>query len=189
MICWKCHEPVGGPVCVGCGAVQPLRADRDLFAVLGLPRRFHLDLDAVDAAWRELSRRVHPDRFAGRPAVERRMALQWTARINEARRVLRDPAARALYLATGRERPGESNQGAVDPEFLEEIFELQAAAPADPEGVRARVEALRAAAWEELDGIFARWEAGEAPLDAEAVASLLARLRYTDHALALVAHP
>ena len=110
MICWKCHESVGGPVCVGCGAIQPPNQALDPFAMLGLERRYHLEAKDVDIAWRALSRKVHPDRFAGRSAVERRMSLQWTASINEARRVVRDPRSRAHFLATGRAEPAEDHK-------------------------------------------------------------------------------
>ena len=80
---------------MGCGAIQPPPTSVDFFGVLGLSRRFHLEEAELNAAWREVSRRVHPDRFAGKSAVERRMSLQWTALINEGRRVLRDRMSRA----------------------------------------------------------------------------------------------
>ena len=111
-------------MCVGCGVIQPPRADGDPFLVLGLARRFEMDISVVDAAWRELSRKVHPDRFTGRPAVERRMSLQWTALINEARTTLRNPRTRAHYLATGHPKPPEDRKISLDPDFLEEMFDL-----------------------------------------------------------------
>ena len=89
MICFHCNEAVKGPVCVGCSSLQPPPPALDPFALLGLPRRFHLDAAAVDEAYRAVAKRVHPDKFAARPAVERRMSLQWTATLNDARRVLK----------------------------------------------------------------------------------------------------
>jgi len=41
---------------------------------------------------------VHPDRFATASAVEKRVAMQWSARANEAYRILKDPLARARYM-------------------------------------------------------------------------------------------
>jgi molecular chaperone HscB len=41
---------------------------------------------------------VHPDRFAGASDAQKRLALQASARVNEAYRTLRDPIARAEYL-------------------------------------------------------------------------------------------
>lgn len=182
MTCWKCHESVAGPVCVGCGSIQPPPPAPDLFAVLGLKRRWELAEAELNAAWREVSRKVHPDRFAGRSAVERRMSLQWTAVINDARRVLKDRSARARYLATGRSRPSDERGPALDPDFLEEMFELRMEADMDPEGVRPRAEAMQAEIQGEIDGIFQRWEAGGG--DLSAVEERLARLKYLDNLVA-----
>lgn len=183
MSCWKCHEAVAGPVCVGCGAIQPPPATLtvDFFALLGLPRRFHLDEAEINGAWKELSRKVHPDRFAGRPAVERRMSLQWTALINEARRVLKDNTARARYLASGRTKPPEENGPVLDSDFLEEMFDLRMAVGEDAAALE-RAEAWRGALWAELDGVFGRWEAGSGDLNN--VEERLARLKYLDNLVA-----
>jgi molecular chaperone HscB len=70
----------------------------DHFALFGLPRRFALDADALDVAYRRVQAQVHPDRFAAASAAERRVAVQWAARSNEALRILRSPARRAEYL-------------------------------------------------------------------------------------------
>ncbi len=183
MTCWNCHEAVQGPVCAGCGVVQKLRRDLDHFALLGLPRSWQLDPRAVERAWRGLQRRVHPDRFAGKEASQRQLALQWTASINEARRVLKDPTARALYLATGRPTLPERG-GPTDPDFLDEIFELQMAADEEPERVRTATARLAAEVDAGLARIFADWEAGTGGL--EGVVPLLARMKYIDTARSLV---
>ncbi len=176
MICWKCREPVQGPACAGCAALQPPPPRPDYFQVLGLERRYDLDRAELDRAWRAVSREVHPDRFAGRRALERRLSLQWTAAINEARRVLRDPERRAWYLATGSPRPPERGGAALDPDFLEAMFELRFEAEAgDPEAVD-KARAARASLEDEIAAIFAAWQAGEGGLDE--IPERLTRLRY-----------
>ncbi len=164
---------------MGCGAIQPPPARPDFFQILGLPRAWHLEASELDRAWREVSRKVHPDRFSGKSAVERRMSLQWTAIVNEARRVLRDQVPRARYLASGLTRPPEEGGPSLDPDFLEEMFELRMAADADPQSVIARAESGRQELLGELDRIFARWEAGQG--DLRAVEERLARLKYLDN--------
>lgn len=183
--CWSCREAVDGPVCVGCGAIQPLRSDVSLFDVLGLPRRYSLERRDIMRAWRVASRKVHPDRFVARPAVQRRMSLQWTATVNEAKRVLTDPLLRAGYIATGRTRPREEGGPRLEPDFLEAVFELQMAARTDPEGVRARATTLGDRLRAELQQTFVAWENGEGGL--EQVEPLLAQLRYVDKAVHRVA--
>jgi molecular chaperone HscB len=71
---------------------------QDPFALFGLPRAFALDLPALEASYREIQSRVHPDRFAHAGDAERRASLQWTTRVNEAYRCLRDPVQRAKEL-------------------------------------------------------------------------------------------
>ena len=44
------------------------------FSLLGLPERFSLSAEEIDRAWRERIALLHPDRFAGKSAAERRVA-------------------------------------------------------------------------------------------------------------------
>ncbi|AUL46881.1 Fe-S protein assembly co-chaperone HscB [Bordetella trematum] len=94
------------------------------FSLFGLPARFALDDAALEAAWRDVAARVHPDRFATASAVERRVAMQWAARANEAYRVLRDPMQRARYLCeqAGVDLQTESNTS-MDGAFLMQQME------------------------------------------------------------------
>src|SRR5689334_10487801 len=101
MICWSCEKGAGeGAFCASCGAVQPLEAGggADFFAVLGLPRRFDLDLAEAERLYKELARRLHPDRFARADARARRASLARSVRVNDAWKTLRDPVRRAEYL-------------------------------------------------------------------------------------------
>ena len=75
---------------------------RNHFELLGLRPAFRVDADALERAYRELQRSVHPDRFASATDAEKRLALQASARANEAYRTLRDPVARAEYLLSLR---------------------------------------------------------------------------------------
>lgn len=70
----------------------------DDFELFDLPRRFAQDREAIDARWKALQREAHPDRFAAQGEAARRLAMQWSVRINEARQRLSDPLRRATYL-------------------------------------------------------------------------------------------
>lgn len=91
----------------------------DYFSLFGLPARFDLNADALEQAWLAVATQVHPDRYATASAAERRIAMQWAARANEAYRQLRDPLLRARYLCeqAGVDLQVESNT-AMDPAFL-----------------------------------------------------------------------
>ncbi|MFY2842252.1 Fe-S protein assembly co-chaperone HscB [Achromobacter ruhlandii] len=94
-------------------------AGDDHFSLFGLPARFDLDAQALESAWRTVAAQVHPDRFATASPAERRVAMQWAARANEAYRQLRDPLLRARYLCeqAGVDLQTESNTS-MDTAFL-----------------------------------------------------------------------
>lgn len=75
-----------------------MKLDSDDFELFGVPRQFEQDAAALDARWRTLLAESHPDRFVSEGAQAQRMAMQWSVRINEAHRRLKDPLARAAYL-------------------------------------------------------------------------------------------
>jgi len=70
----------------------------DDFTLFGLPRRFAVSAAELDERWRALQAQVHPDRFAAQGAAAQRVAMQWSVRVNEAHRRLKDPLQRAAYL-------------------------------------------------------------------------------------------
>lgn len=86
-------------------------ASEDYFKLFGLPSQFALDDEVLDATWRQLAARVHPDRYATAGAAERRVAMQWASTINDAYRTLKSPIARARYLCeqAGCDLQTESN--------------------------------------------------------------------------------
>jgi molecular chaperone HscB len=200
MTCWKCHAAAdaGAPTCPACGALQPLPSGGDHFAVLGLERRYDLARAAVEDRQRELSRLVHPDRYATASPPERRHSLLWATAVNDAAKVLRDPVRRAEYLLklkgldVGDEQAGRKH---VDPAFLMEVLELREELHA-ARGRRddARVAALAAGVRRRREALLGDIAAGFALLgagtDAAALGGLarhLGVMRYFDRFLDEVA--
>jgi molecular chaperone HscB len=68
------------------------------FDLFQLPQRFAIDERALESAYREVQSRVHPDKFVGAGDAEKRVAMQWATRANEAYQTLRNPFKRAAYL-------------------------------------------------------------------------------------------
>jgi molecular chaperone HscB len=129
MSCWSCQaDPGPGPLCARCGALQPLPPNADAFEVLGLPHTYFLERKQIEDRLKELSRKVHPDRWAQRDPMERRLSLEWTTAVNDAGKVLKDPDSRAAYILKQQgldvaKETGESAMGKLPPEFLETVLE------------------------------------------------------------------
>lgn len=72
--------------------------NRNHFELFGLKPAFALDRVALERAYRDIQTEIHPDRFAQAGQAQQRLAMQWTARVNEAYQTLRQPFERARYL-------------------------------------------------------------------------------------------
>ena len=71
---------------------------RDYFSLFQLEPVFALDETALERAYHALLDQFHPDRYAGKPEVEQRVAAQLCAEINSGYRILSDEVCRAEYL-------------------------------------------------------------------------------------------
>src|SRR4051794_6042601 len=98
------------------------------FELFHLPQRFEIDMSALDKAYREVQNRVHPDKFAHASDAEKRVAMQWATRANEAYQTLKDPYKRAAYLCeqNGVDVQAESNT-AMPADFLMQQMEWREA--------------------------------------------------------------
>ena len=162
----------------------------DPFAALGLEPRYDVDPRALEDRFRQLSREVHPDRFAAAPASERAQALVRTRALNDAYQLLRRPQRRAEALLA-RRGVVISDRETLEPAFLMEILELReelagARAARDSAAVARLAAAMRARQRALLDGLTPRFAALGGPDDAAALAAIkrdLITLRYVDRYL------
>ncbi|MGH6623721.1 MAG: Fe-S protein assembly co-chaperone HscB [Burkholderiaceae bacterium] len=116
----------------------------DHFELFQLAPRFALDASELDRAYQDVQSRVHPDRFASRSPAERRVAMQWAARANEAYRTLKSPLLRAAYLCERAGVPIEAETNtAMAGDFLTQQLEwreaLEAAGAARDDAALARL--------------------------------------------------
>ncbi|MGA2536539.1 MAG: Fe-S protein assembly co-chaperone HscB [Terracidiphilus sp.] len=207
--CWSCSiGPIDSTLfCPHCSKIQPPPGG-DFFQVLGLERKFQLDLPALENEFHRLSRKVHPDRFARAGENERQWSLADTALLNDAYRTLKDPLSRTEYLLKlegaeiGEEHAGKDRKGQADPsrvpaDLLEEVFELNMQLEemrmarkmgeddpqlkADLEQAKAKFENLLAAVDTDLRAQWQVWDAGDdATRQAaqKAMVALIDRRRY-----------
>ena len=156
---------------------------RNHFELLGLPIAYSVDGARLEHAYRDLQSRVHPDRFATSTEAERRVAMQWAARANEAYRTLRDPVERARYLLNlkGFDTAEESNT-AMPADFLMQQMEWRdAAAEAKRARDRAELKRLREDIKTERREMLQRLErALDAERNYDAGCSLVRKLRFLE---------
>ncbi|WP_066333377.1 Fe-S protein assembly co-chaperone HscB [Azohydromonas lata] len=156
----------------------------DDFTLFGLPQKFALDRAALDACWRQLQARVHPDRFAAEGATAQRLAMQWSVRVNEAYRRLRDPLTRAAYLCELRGAPIDAhNNTAMPAAFLMQQMEWretleEANAAAEVESLDDEVRTAERALLDEVRQLLD--ERGDAATAAQRVRALMFVARFRE---------
>src|SRR5258705_6303948 len=135
--CWSCGDMRAAQFCTACGKVQPPQPV-DYFSFFGLPRKLNIDSAVLEREFYALSRKLHPDLYAGRASGEQEWSLEQSSRLNDAYRTLKDPIRRTEYLLRleGVELEGQSKAATeaarqtgekkqiVPPDLLEEVFEL-----------------------------------------------------------------
>jgi molecular chaperone HscB len=159
--------------------IQTLPAD--YFQVFGVERGLALDASSLQRKFYELSRELHPDKYAGSSAEEQQYALDATAQLNDAWRVLREPVKRAEYLLKLEGLDiGEQRSNNVPPELLEEVFELNMMLEElrdGDESTRPRLEEERERFLQMLAGVDGDLQREFGRYDQERDASVLAVVR------------
>jgi molecular chaperone HscB len=98
-----------------------MRADQTLslqandFELFELPEQFKLDLVTLTQRWKALQAQTHPDKFVAADAASKRLAMQWSVRVNEAYQRLRQPISRGAYLAELRGHPVNAEDNTAMP--------------------------------------------------------------------------
>lgn len=156
---------------------------QDYFALFQLPRAFDVDFDTLTARYRRLQQQAHPDRFRSAGERERRLAVQYSALVNEAFETLRTPVKRAQYLLrlAGVDASFE-NTTFNDPAFLmeqmmlrEQLAELKQSATPEQD-LDALAERLRKVSQAQIDTFRQRYVAGEY----EGATKVVAKLQFLD---------
>lgn len=149
------------------------------FDLFHLPAQFALDETALDAAYRTVQTQVHPDRFAAAGDAQKRIAMQWATRANEAYRTLRDPLKRASYLLSLRGVDiGAENNTAMEPAFLMQQMEWRegiedAAAARNVDALDALLAELREERCIRVERLGTLLDSGADQAAAEAVRQLM----------------
>jgi len=164
---------------------RPFDPGQDFFALFDLPRAQGVDLDRLEALYRELQGRVHPDKHVHLSNVEQRLAMQWATHVNEAYQTLKDPLKRARYLLElhGHDIRLETNT-AMPAAFLMAQMELrEAVAEAKEGGDVDALDALHRRLKKEIRGEYANLQATLDSGKAERAGALVRQLMFQEKLL------
>ena len=98
----------------------------NFFELFGIPVSYDVDLNKIQQQYMTLQKQVHPDKFASGSDLEKRISMQQTSWINEAKSTLKDPVLRASYLLKLRGIDFSlENETTMDAAFLMQQLELR----------------------------------------------------------------
>lgn len=118
----------------------------NLFEILGLAPAFALDMKGLEQAYFTAQRACHPDRFVGKPEIERVTAITRSQLVNDAYDTLKNPLTRAEHLLALQNIHVLADDAKAPPEILMEMMELrERLADADRDGaaLKQAVEEIR----------------------------------------------
>ena len=112
-------------VCDFCHTLDPSAMGTDYFSLMSLPRRFDLSAEEIRQRFLALNRHTHPDFHTEEPAEVQSLSLQISAAVNDAYRVLADPASRGSYLLELLGGPSAEEDKSVPDGFLPTMMMMQ----------------------------------------------------------------
>lgn len=156
---------------------------QNFFQLFNLPVGFELDQVQLGERYRQLQKELHPDRYASASAHEQRLAVQYSALINEAYASLRKTLPRALYLLelSGMSKADIAQQQ-IDGGFLLAQMELRETLASlddavDPES---GLQDLVAEIGSEVRGLYEQFSSAYSAGELSAAAKACVKLQYLD---------
>lgn len=98
---------------------------QSLFDILGVPASFEVDLKILEQAYFAAQRASHPDRFVGKPEVDRVAAISRSQLVNDAYDTLKNPLTRAEHLLELQGIYALADDTKAPPAVLMEMMELR----------------------------------------------------------------
>ncbi len=124
--CSKCERLMSTPVvCDFCHTLDPSAMGSDYFSLMSLPERFDLTEEQVRQRFLALNRHTHPDFHTDEPPEVQSLSLKMSAAVNDAYRILSDPASRGGYLLELLGGPSSADDKSVPDGFLPTMMMMQ----------------------------------------------------------------
>jgi molecular chaperone HscB len=172
----ECLHPQAKPFskCLACGEIFLPKKDTSIsiFEIFEMAPTFFVDLAKVQKRFYELSRILHPDRFATKGAARLALATYWTAVLNTAFETLRSPENLAQYLFDLARFNLPKGAGSLPPALAEDYFNIQEMLEESPDEAKEQVSHFSSRIKREIkalddlrDEAFRQWEKAHGPLD------------------------
>ncbi|MBC7387507.1 MAG: hypothetical protein H7301_15255 [Cryobacterium sp.] len=183
--CAFCGHETTEHICPKCGGPQPVDPSENYFSLLGVERAFQQDLPSLEKKFYDISRTLHPDRFAaGTDSKWKVISVERMSAVNKAYQTLtkRDSLRRYLLelegVSLGRKEKaeGDSSNPVMPMELAEEWFDLQDAVMENPESALARISAFERGIRERSDELKSRVSFLENEYDANASREALLKI-------------
>lgn len=104
-----------------------MELESNFFKLFDIPQQFFVNERELKKRSRELLRRCHPDLYVNASAQERRLAVQYSAQVNQGYEVLLDPIKRAQHLMSLAGIATDEQRTVGDTGFLIEQMALREA--------------------------------------------------------------
>ncbi|GAA5928820.1 J-type chaperone JAC1 [Sporobolomyces koalae] len=185
--CPSCHAPLPRapfPLCPKCSSIVPPPPldSTTFYSLLQLAKQeYEIDLKHLKREFLQLQQKVHPDRFGGMGSKEE-WAKLWSARVNDAYKVLANDRERGEYLLSLHDVTIGEAEAVTDPELLMEIMETReeledAETPEQVDRIR---ETNRQSMQEAIRNLARAFDHVDPP-DLETARNLIIQLKYLDN--------
>jgi len=98
--------------------------DKTYFEIFDLPISIEIDIKQLTQAYYKMTMQYHPDRYTLKTPEEQAQAIDNTAIINEAYRVLKNKQSRLKYILINSDVTFEEGQESVPQEFLMDMMDI-----------------------------------------------------------------
>ena len=129
------------------------------FELFQLPVTFIIDSTSLPKKYFELQRQFHPDRFAQSSEAEQENALQLSAQINKAFKILKDPDETIKYVLQLKNLLEEEEKYQLSPDFLMNVMELnEEMENGMTDNIQAKIEQLKKELYTDVEAIITNYK-------------------------------
>lgn len=126
--CWSCGETKFNKcflICPSCNAVQSPDPAITYFQIFDQDQKYELDLKDLEAKYKSLMKKLHPDHSHGKSMEEKVNSAQLSALVTTAYDELLKPVSRATYLLKLQGVHVEEEGTVNDSELIMEVMEIR----------------------------------------------------------------